>query len=511
MSLASNRLHAAGLSLALVVAGACATPTDPATDDPIAAPRTAGADSGSATDGSRPSATVVDPFAPQPDESEGLTNVAADLDAVLEHGALEGACDRYRAGATDRHTLLACGKWQYFYEPFGTAGVPTAIVKFLSKNFPDELGLGLEKLGMIRDPGSADDLPIGLAPTTPIDGNIPSHAFTCASCHFGRLPDGRFAVGAPNHAFDYGRAILTISLAPSVGLGRSKATDHHPSAVAKVQPVLDKLSSSLTLKAKFGLALLPIASIKQPALTQEVEREYASWGAGTLDFVIAPLPIDDGVHVVGKMIGLWGLPRPEEIKSSGMANAMLAWTGDTRSLDEFLGGFAIFGGVPAPTPSTFTPLIEYLHSLRAPANPNPPDATLAARGATLFTSKGCAACHDGPRGSGKRVYSFDEIGTDRALAKWIDPSLSGNACCDLSSAVPPGYLKHGVKSPRLVGTWALGRFLHNGSLTSLEQLFCLTPRPTTHDDGLDSSGHDFTCTGLADDEKRALMAFLMTH
>src|SRR5262245_47752193 len=101
-----------------------------------------------------------DPFAPQADESEGLTNVSADLDAVLEHGALGDACARYRAGATDRQTLLLCGKWMYFYESFNTFGIPAALVQFMAARFPDELGLGFGKLGMVADPTSAAHLPL---------------------------------------------------------------------------------------------------------------------------------------------------------------------------------------------------------------------------------------------------------------------------------------------------------------------------------------------------------------
>lgn len=71
---------------------------------------------------------AADPFAPQPDTSEGLTNVSSDLAAVLENGALAGACDAYAADPQDRRKRLLCGKWQFFYEGFGTAGVPTALV-----------------------------------------------------------------------------------------------------------------------------------------------------------------------------------------------------------------------------------------------------------------------------------------------------------------------------------------------------------------------------------------------
>ena len=38
-------------------------------------------------------------------------------------------------------------------------------------------------------------MPVGLAPTTGKLGSVETRAFTCASCHFGKMPDGRYAVG----------------------------------------------------------------------------------------------------------------------------------------------------------------------------------------------------------------------------------------------------------------------------------------------------------------------------
>jgi hypothetical protein len=483
---------AATAALGLTFASACSSSTHHATSPD--APPDAFAPSG-------------DPFAPQSDESAGLTNVSADLDALLEHGERAGACDRYRGGATDHKTLLECGKWQFFYDPFGTVGMPAPLITFMAKNFPSELGLGFSKLGMVPDPAATDHLPLGIAPTTP--GNTTSVSFTCAGCHFGRLPDGRYAVGAPNHAFDYSTLILSMTLAPTVGTGMSQASAHDAAAIAKVQPILDRLAADSNLKNQFLLTLLPLAGMSAPAMSTEVEREYASWPVGTMDFMIAPLPIDDNVHTVSKIIGLWGIPRPAEQTASGMSTALLAWTGDARSLDEFVRGFATLGGVAPPTDDEMRPLIEYIYSLRAPANPTPPDPALVTAGAALYTSKGCITCHDGPRGSGRRAYTFTEIGTDSAMAKWADPTLSGSACCGLD--IQPGQLTHGIKSPRMVGVWALGRYLHDGTLGTLDQLFCLTPRPPVGQEPLRTDGHDFTCSNLTDDEKHALEAYLLAH
>ena len=176
--------------LGLLLAASCAGASRSSSDGPggvakdkngtVPSDTAAGGDDDGAPvkDGTKPKPTSpplpsgVDPFAPQVDDAAGLTNVSKSLDALLERGALASACEKYRAGATDRKTKLLCGKWMYFYETFGTAGVPAPILKFLASNFPDELGLGFSKLGMIPDPTSADHLPLGMAPTTPISSSV---------------------------------------------------------------------------------------------------------------------------------------------------------------------------------------------------------------------------------------------------------------------------------------------------------------------------------------------------
>jgi mono/diheme cytochrome c family protein len=474
-------------------------------------------DAGSLLDGPTPDVRTndasrpTDPFAPQPDASAGLTNVSASLADLLENGMLPGACAAYAEGATDQRTMLLCGKWKFFYDAFGTSGIPTSLVQFLATNFPNQLGLGFSKLGLIPDPTSTTNMPLGLAPTVDLGTNVPAVAFTCASCHLARLSDGRYAVGAPNEGYDYARHILTISLVPVLASGLSSASDHDPAAVAEVQPVLDALSADPSLNTQLLTTLLPLASLHLPAIGTVEEHDYTQWPTGTMDFLIAPLPIDDHIHIVGKIIGLWGIPQPSEATAAGMTSGLLGWTGDADGLGEFLNGFAVLGGAPSPAAADVAPLIAYIYSLRAPTNPTPPDPAKVASGEQLFASKGCTSCHDGPRGSGKHAYTVQDIGTDPTVEQWADPTLSGAACCGVPN--PRDGMTHGVKSPRLVGMWTLERFLHNGSLTSLGQLFCQTdsPRPPVGEAPMLTTGHSYTCDGLTETEKEQLIAYLEAH
>ena len=77
------------------------------------------------------------------------------------------------------------------------------------------------------------------------------------------------------------------------------------------------------------------------------------------------------------------------------------------------------------------------------------------------------------------------------------------------SAFGASEVTHGLKAPHLTGIWTHRLFLHNGSVTSLEELLCYNgPRPTPGtEQGMSNIGHEFGCE-LAIDEKDALLAFL---
>lgn len=453
----------------------------------------------------------ADPLRPPAGGPSGLTDVSSDLEALLERGQLAGACAKMQPG--DRASRLLCGKAMFFYESFATLGVPSSLVHYLLDNFAAEIGPGFEKLGLVADPASPRHLPLGLVPTAKLGGKVDALAFTCASCHFGRLPDGRYAVGAPNHRYEYGKQILALTVFPSVAL--SGPMGHEASALAAIKPLLDHYQADASLKGKLLLALLPLigSGMGGPMFGADVEAKYAAWKSGTMDFVIEPLPVNDKVHIISKIPALWEIPDPTEEKAAGLVHAMLSWTGGTPSLMRFCEGFVTFGGGPEATwpAERLAPLAEYIHSLRRPQNPLPPEAAQVDAGRRLFVQHGCVSCHDGPRGSGKRVYTYDEIGTDRAMKRWLDPELTGSVCC--GAPVPSdAKLTHGIKSPRIVGLWASSRFLHNGAVDSLEDLFCLTrARPSRSDEPFGDQGHPQTCDGLSPDDKHALIAYLRAN
>jgi mono/diheme cytochrome c family protein len=456
---------------------------------------------------------AVDPFAAQPDTGEGLTNVSADLDAVLEHGALASACAMSEADPSDRRLRLLCGKAMFFHEGYGTAGVPAPLVTWLLEHFPDQVGPGFAQLGMIADPSSEAQLPLGLGAGAPL-GEVDTLAFTCASCHFARLPDGRYAVGAPNHGYHYGRMNLMLLLLPMLALPGADPADHDPAAVAAIQPLLDRMNGDPSIQTALIEALLPLITGgggSLPTFSVENEHWYASWRSGTMDFFIQPLPFDDEVHTVSKISALWGLPDADERARHDLASAHLGWTGGTASLENFVAAFVeLGGGEPASWPAErLAPLVEFVHSLRAPSPPEPPPGDLVDRGAEVFADA-CRSCHGGPRGMGHEVYDYEEIGTDDEMRWWADgPDHDGAPCCGLTFQ-PGDTLTGGIKSPRLVGLWSMTRFLHNGAVDSLEQLVCLAPRAGETAAAFSDRGHEYGCELDAAD-REALLAYLRAH
>ena len=133
------------------------------------------------------------------------------------------------------------------------------------------------------------------------------------------------------------------------------------------------------------------------------------------------------------------------------------------------------------------------------------DEAVVREGGSLFVAKGCLACHDGPSAESAPL-PFSAVGTDDAYANIYNAPPDGGPCCGLGGDA--SYVTRSVKSPRFTGLAWQHRFLHNGSVGSLEELFCLTPRPMVTIPAQTAGGHLQTCDGLTAPEKQALIGFL---
>ncbi len=428
-----------------------------------------------------------------------------DASHVLEPEVLRGACDAVKAGATDRLTRLRCGKWMFFYETFGTIGIPTVLLEFNQKFYGDFFQPGFASMGWVPDPASAKGMPLGLQPSTGKLGTVATSAFTCAACHFGKLPDGRYAVGYANSQLDYGKFIATLGAGLSLGLNANDPKIH-PMIRSMMGPAVTTAKAKpgyLTESALTGLTLLGAGNVASNTLDDQ--ERMLNLRSGTMDFLTKPL-LEDGVWTVSRIISLWNLPTAEQRSLAGMPHEMLSWNGAVRSLDDFVAGFVVIGaGAAEWTPARLAPLNEYVLSLRAPPSLAVQSAALIEEGAQLFVRQGCSSCHAGPSGEGPRVFSFTDIETDAQYANIYNPDANGVPCCGFGDA---STVSRGVKAPRMAGLFSQTRLLHNGSVGSLDELFCRLPRSSDTSLGQRSTGHQQTCTSLTDGEKSALIEYL---
>lgn len=415
-------------------------------------------------------------------------DLSDDLSAVLETARLEGTCDDYAAGQRDDATRLRCGKWMFFHETFGTVGIPSNLLRFNQKHFAGYYGRGFARMGLIADPASDDGMPIGLAPS-----NGATHAFTCASCHFAQLADGRYAVGLAAERFDYGTMIASLG-APLMLTFDADSAKTAPALRVALTPHVKAAKERTGYTAEAGLLGLSLLRFSGAPLTIADQERFLGLVPGTMDFLTAPL-LDDGKWTISRISSLWNL-------APNTASERLSWNGGVHTLMQFLHGFAAIGVGETWTDDRLIPLRDYIYTLKPPPAPTVPNED----GARLFTERGCAKCHDGPHGEGTGLFTFEEMGTDPVYADIYAPDDAGYACCGLKAG--PDSITRKVKAPRLTGLWAISRFLHNGSVHGLEELFCLSPRATDGGLGQSSAGHAMTCDGLTDDEKRTLIAWL---
>ncbi|MBM4345565.1 MAG: hypothetical protein FJ100_19510 [Deltaproteobacteria bacterium] len=319
-------------------------------------------------------------------------------------------------------------------------------------------------------------------------------------------------MGQANHDYDYGRQIIAMNLFPKMATGFEPANKHSPAALNAIQPVLDEWKNTPGLGLEFTWMLLQLVGAMGviPPFPIEAEAAHASWKTGTQDFLITPVAVEDGVHTVSKIISLFNLPTAADLAVAGVDHARLGWTGVSASIDNFLKGFVALGvGKQSDwTPEKLEPLRAYLESLSAPKAVTAQDPIAVKAGEKVFASAGCGSCHNGPAFGGKKAYTFAEIGTDPAMAKWLDPDADGVPI--KNPILQPGdKLTNGIKVPRLAGVWSAKRLLHNGSVDSLEALLCLdSSRPTVTAVPWSDTGHTMGCNELTVTQKKDLIAYL---
>ncbi|HEY7172939.1 MAG TPA: hypothetical protein VH417_18935 [Vicinamibacterales bacterium] len=126
--------------------------------------------------------------------------------------------------------------------------------------------------------------------------------------------------------------------------------------------------------------------------------------------------------------------------------------------------------IPARAPDeALYALALYIYSLQPPPNPNASDPRIPA-GQAIFLREGCSTCHTPPLYTSNKLTLAQGFTPPREHAQLLDVaflSVGTDPGLALKTRKGTGY----YKVPSLKGVWYRGRYLHDGSLTSLEEMF----------------------------------------
>jgi len=114
-------------------------------------------------------------------------------------------------------------------------------------------------------------------------------------------------------------------------------------------------------------------------------------------------------------------------------------------------------------------LALYLDSLEPPPNPNRENPAVAA-GQAIFQREGCGGCHAPPLYTNNRLTLAQGFTPPAGLPGSLDVmrvSVGTDPGLALKTRKGTGY----YKVPSLKGVWYRGRYLHDGSVTTLEEMF----------------------------------------
>jgi mono/diheme cytochrome c family protein len=118
---------------------------------------------------------------------------------------------------------------------------------------------------------------------------------------------------------------------------------------------------------------------------------------------------------------------------------------------------------------TLYALTMFIYSLQPPANPYANVPNVAA-GQKIFIREGCGGCHTPPLYTNNRLTLAAGFSPPPDHFKFLDimrVSVGTDPSLALRTRKGTGY----YKVPSLKGLWYRGRYLHDGSLTTLEEMF----------------------------------------
>lgn len=339
-------------------------------------------------------------------------------------------------------------------------------------------------------------------------------SLSCASCHTQVLENGELISGAPGNVFN------NAPFANAIRTGQIPF------------PQLKEAAGNLSYAP-----WAPAALQSKPLSAEEFADNIQSAPHGVIDrqgsayFYPVPVPNLFGLKDI-KYFDRTGLMKHDNIGdlmrysafNQGM-DMLTSYNGyipggikDNSQLPSTKEWHHAFGYAPRKyTDEQLYALAQYIYSLEPPENPNHYPRELLTQGAQVFKQSGCVTCHTPPLYTNNKltpVNGFEPPESHFSLYNIFNISVETDSVTALYSRRGTGY----YKVPSLRYLWMQTAFFHNGSLTSLEEVF--DPKrlrsdyvpsgyKPPHRKTMAVKGHPFGLE-LNEHDKRALIAYLKT-
>lgn len=474
------------------------------------------------------------------------------------------AVARFSGSSTPRYAHI---EDHFKYGSIGSepeSGLPYRVWQALPRLFPAEFEgrSDYRAFGFLYETdeqGRQRDLPVGVS-RRQVNG-VDVVWLNCAVCHTGTVrqtpaDEPNKILGMPANNLDLYRFSQFI-------LGLAGDERMNPDILL---PALDEVGADLDWldRLAWRFAVLPRLReglVQRSARLSPLLQEQPAWGPGRVD-TFNPYKVLVFGRKAGELsrqerVGVADFPSIYHQRPRGEQNMELHWDGNNPSLQERNLSAAIGAGVTEETVdhAAIERVAEWLLDLSPPPSPYRQNPALISRGRDIYM-KACADCH-GYQSSEGYVFEGDILGQVQPIASiGTDPARLNSYTTELRNhqltlfaSEPRYHFRHfrktdGYANHPLDGLWLRGPYLHNGSVPTLSDL--LQPaeeRPVAFVRGLDvldensggfaappcdpasydgpafcfdtrlpgngNQGHEYG-TDLAEEEKAALLAYLLT-
>ena len=431
-----------------------------------------------------------------PNFHDEVVNTGTTLAQIAQSDLIKGQCkifnkefkrrskkrkEKLTDEAYNRAKVL-CGKDRFINLRMKTKiGVPIILLKAMEKF--EEIGPRLEGLGLLDDDSwQKERWPFGFVKAKHANPFAVKRLTTnkiagvsCAACHTGKLPDGRFSIGMTNENFKYGK--MNQYTLFSIWMVDKRKYDEKrwiPELISMYKD-LRKNNKNFFMKMLSASEKIPVNKFllkniigeEPPSLA--TQRSFIKSEPGVFNGFAPSLNFQDKELYVSAP-GIWALGSEKESHYGTLA--------ERANTQDFISEAYIYTNRTARYNKAMylEPMAEYLKCLKSPKPLFKPTKALYEEGKKVFKNN-CTSCHNLNHGGGSVSTPASLIGTPETFQNiftdYQPQDIQSIRTFRLIQKLGLDGSAKNVKVRRLNGIWTRRNLTSNGQIKGFDHLFCL--------------------------------------